>query len=237
MQHEYSPSTGLLFSDSEMSEMLESTISPPLMSSVVASPARTSATPESRQGLPEADPGSGLSSLDSLASYDPATHSLRTSQHSLDGDLMLFSATLPRSGTMRNGKLYRRRPLVRRISGSGYSLWPTPTVPNGGRSPKGGMSPTGMTPDGKKRQVDLQHAVRMVERCLWPTPKARDWRSGGTDPAKVQARIDKRKNQGVIDLPDAVSLVGQGQYKTGLLNPQFSEWLMGFPEDWSALED
>lgn len=35
--------------------------------------------------------------------------------------------------------------------------WPTPCVPNGGRKPKGGaMSMTGMTPDGKKRQVDLQ---------------------------------------------------------------------------------
>jgi hypothetical protein len=32
------------------------------------------------------------------------------------------------------------------------------------------MSPTGITEDGKKRQVDLQHAVRMVEAGIWPTP-------------------------------------------------------------------
>lgn len=47
-------------------------------------------------------------------------------------------------------------------------MWPIPMVPNGGRQPKGGaMSPTGQTPDGKKRQVDLNFAVRE-----WPTPTA-----------------------------------------------------------------
>src|SRR4051812_13881377 len=52
---------------------------------------------------------------------------------------------------------------------SDRSEWPTPTVPNGGRAPKGGMSMTGMTPDGKKRQVDLQTAVRD-----WPSPQTSD---------------------------------------------------------------
>ncbi len=41
--------------------------------------------------------------------------------------------------------------------------WATPCVPNGGRRPKGGaMSSTGMTPDGKKRQVDLDWLARGV---------------------------------------------------------------------------
>jgi hypothetical protein len=42
-------------------------------------------------------------------------------------------------------------------------MYPTPTVPNGGRSPKGGMSLTGITPDGKKRQIDLAHFVRQSD--------------------------------------------------------------------------
>jgi hypothetical protein len=42
-------------------------------------------------------------------------------------------------------------------------MWPTPNVPNGGRKPKGGvMTETGMTPDGKKRQVGLENAVTMT---------------------------------------------------------------------------
>ena len=43
-------------------------------------------------------------------------------------------------------------------------MWPTANVPNGWRKPKGGMSQTGITPDGKKRQVGLHNAVEM-----WPT--------------------------------------------------------------------
>lgn len=52
---------------------------------------------------------------------------------------------------------------VRGNPNSHYRMYPTPTVPNGGRSPKGGMSLTGMTPDGKKRQVDLAHFVRQSD--------------------------------------------------------------------------
>lgn len=70
----------------------------------------------------------------------------------------------------------------------------------------------------------------------WPTPKARDYKSGGTDPAKVQARIDRRRNQGVIDLPDAaVHRLWQPGF-SGLLNPSFSETLMDWPIGWTACE-
>ncbi len=70
----------------------------------------------------------------------------------------------------------------------------------------------------------------------WPTPKARDWRSGGTDPAKVQARIDRRKNQGVVDLPDAVVHRLWQPGFSGLLNPSFSEALMDWPIGWTACD-
>ena len=37
------------------------------------------------------------------------------------------------------------------------AVWATPSVPNGGRKPKGGMSPTGITEEGAKRQVGLHN--------------------------------------------------------------------------------
>lgn len=59
------------------------------------------------------------------------------------------------------------------------ALWPTPCVPNGGRSPKAGMSVTGVTPEGTKRQVDLQEVCRQVTSALWPTPTAQDSEQAG----------------------------------------------------------
>ncbi len=44
--------------------------------------------------------------------------------------------------------------------------WPTPNVPNGGRQPAD-ISPTGMTPDGQKRQVPLEYTAKQ-----WQTPNA-----------------------------------------------------------------
>ena len=70
----------------------------------------------------------------------------------------------------------------------------------------------------------------------WPTPKARDYKSGGTDPAKVQARIDRRKNQGLIDLPDAAVHRLWRPGFSGLLNPSFSEAIMDWPIGWTACE-
>ncbi len=57
------------------------------------------------------------------------------------------------------------------------AYWPTPTCPNGGRTPKGGqMSPTGRTPDGRKRQVDLAWIARLAS---WPSPQASNATGGG----------------------------------------------------------
>lgn len=116
----------------------------------------------------------------------------------------------------------------------------------GGRSPKGGVSPTGMTPDGKKRQVDLQHAARMVERQLWPTPVAGDakgrtvpYQQGGT-PLSAAVRMWPTPN--VTDWKGS-SKPGQrrGQLSEtvagGQLNPTWVEWLMGFPLGWTDLKD
>lgn len=202
---------------------------------------------------------SGLSISDSFASLGQDGSWRKTYrgyfQLMMDGFSEPFCGTWPRAGTAQNGTAYQQQPLVPRISGTAFSYWPTPTVPNGGRSPKGGMSPTGQTPDGQKRQVDLQHAVRMVERRMWPTPTqadgmggpgnsgwqgglnlrtavkrwptptARDWRSGKASEA-THDRNSRPLNE----------VAAQGQ-ASGQLNPQFVEWLMGFPIGWTDLED
>lgn len=120
--------------------------------------------------------------------------------------------------------------------------WPTPNVPNGGRSPKpGSMSLTGMTRGGKKRQVDLQYAVREQESASWPTPAARDWKDSGHEPS-----AQERKSP---CLPASVILNGDGPLDTDSpntsgnrpaslrLNPAWVETLMGLPEGWTDVDD
>lgn len=107
--------------------------------------------------------------------------------------------------------LYQLAVSMPRIEGTASPLWHTPNVPNGGRVNPPEMSQTGRMPDGKKRQVGLEHQVRMVERGLWPTPTQRD-------------------HKGANSMEHCLDVVVGGQ-----LNPSWVEWLMGFPIGWTDL--
>jgi hypothetical protein len=69
----------------------------------------------------------------------------------------------PRTSDEKNGRGKTGNRSPEAAAKAGWTLpeitratWPTPTTPNGGRSPKdGAMTTTGKTPDGKKRQVDI----------------------------------------------------------------------------------
>lgn len=152
--------------------------------------------------------------------------------------------------------------------GIAVRLLPTPTVPNGGRQPKGQMSMTGLTEEGEKRQVDLQWALRQLPTphancgngagsngregglnlqtaaATLPTPTARMWK--GASKTQVQRILsgeeaDACRQELSVALMDAQgALPGTSSPATalsssGLLNPSFVEWMMGFPIDWTAL--
>lgn len=89
-------------------------------------------------------------------------------------------------------------------------LWPTPTVPNGGRRNPAGTSITGKKPDGGKAQIDIREfAIRML-----PTPTARDWKSTSHGTQENARPL----------ISEVAGLTGEGS-----LNPEFVEVLMGFP--------
>jgi hypothetical protein len=205
-------------------------------SSLEDSPASPSAWLDSDEEPPTAD-GSGPSSHGSLAFYDPASRSWRTSQGSLlDLEWPRFLGTWPRSGTMRNGTVSPRPPSVPRISVTGSSLWPTPVGQDDGKTPEAhlamkaerGLWPTPTASDASQvrmtasgRHGSLQETM-MARRGLWPTPKTP---TGGGQMARTTP------GGGIRKLEDAVSQeIGRN---TGALNPTWVEWLMGFPLGWT----
>jgi len=95
------------------------------------------------------------------------------------------------------------------------SLWPTPDASSrGARRNQNGHQVTlqdavaGLTPEAARHQPPI-----------WPTPTAQDAKNNG-GPSQ-QKRNTKPLNAEV----------------NGPLNPQFVEWLMGYPTGWTDLED
>lgn len=175
--------------------------------------AKTSPSPAREQGSTDRARVFGPNTHDSLASFDPATSSWRTSQLSLLGGLDEFSGTWPRSGMTRNGTAYRLQPLAPLTGGTASGLLPTPTAVDHKQH---------NSPAARARKSPSLGTV-----AHWPTPNARDGSHGGAqDP-------EKRKAQGhAVGLDDAV-YQGKGN---GQLNPTWVEWLMGFPLGWTDLE-
>lgn len=220
-----------------MSAKLEPTTSPPSTSSVGASPARTSASLEVARAWLENARGSGSSSRASFARFDPASSSWRTSQLSLLEGSTEFSGTLPRSGSMRSGRLYERPTLVRPTDGKGSSwsrgeypslsswarLWPTPTAGDEKASGAAGYS----TASGRHAGTTLTDAA--VRN--WPTPSATDGK-GSTKPGQRRRQLE----DALHGLPVPTTCAHGGECRR-MLNPRFVAWLMGFPLDWFETDD
>jgi len=122
--------------------------------------------------------GSGPSSLEFCASFDPRTSCWKTSQGCLPSATEVpsekFSEIWPRSGTMRGG-IVSPLPTSARLnaaSGSGSSPgWPTPTTTDVDAN-RGWSRKDETYPGGKTTTSSL---VEAIDRGLWPTAIASDW--------------------------------------------------------------
>jgi hypothetical protein len=73
-------------------------------------------------------------------------------------------------------------------------------------------------------QVSLNAAVKLSAESAWPTPTARDFRSGKTGPA-TWAKTNARP------LNEVAFAAGTGE-AGGALSPEWVTALMGFPPGW-----
>lgn len=191
--------------------------------------------------------GSGRRCGESFAVYDPDTRSWKTYQLSVLGGLDAYSETWPRSGTMRNGTVSRRRPSVPLTSVTGSSFWPTPmgsereTRPK--RYPRGNPNLAAKVkqwPTPTVSEAERGHGYQMSNGKAYPTltgavgaapgpggkyfptPAAQDAKNSTPPPSQA----------GRDTIPGR--LVDEGA--SGELNPTWVEWLMGFPLGWTDLE-
>ena len=79
--------------------------------------------------------------------------------------------------------------------------------------------------------VPLVPLTRGIDSGLWPTPVSRDWKDGTAEACK-----------NVLDRPRSRPLGREvhfrGNYQSsGSLNPEWVEWLMGFPAGWTDLDN
>jgi len=219
---------------------------------------RTYRSLEREKDLAESEADCGPKWPGSLARFNPDSRSWRTAQCSLLGGLELYSATFPRWGTIANGELWERTMPVLRIEETGSGYWPTPVCMD--HRPPNKMDvierkAAGLTPYG----LELRDAVQLKANTPsgnWPTPTCSD---AFTD--KLKSDQQKEGSMHSVNLSQAVKMwptprankvegysserfrptlaqevTGEDKPIGGQLNPDWVEWLMGWPIGWTDLK-
>ena len=140
-------------------------------------------------------------------------------------------------------------------SGSSPSHWPTPRATDF----KG--AGLGTNDQSIQKRLDngtnnLSETVQAVQRGMWPTPTAVEWKGRGpnskqqglAEQAKMwpTPRSSEHKDCGpvgskshthMLDRKYLCAATKESDRPTGKLNPQWVEWLMGYPIGWTDLKD
>lgn len=177
--------------------------------------AKTLAQQEKAQVSTVLDQVCGPKWLELLVKYDLDLCSWRTHQCLFPEDLPESSVTLPKWGMTLNGRVFQHPILERPISVIESGLLPTPRASDSTRKD---------CPSERRRKSPS--LVSIVK--TWPTPQASDCRDrGNLGSPVIQRRITKGKQ---IGLSMSVSDT------SGALNPDWVEWLMGWPIGWTGLK-
>lgn len=172
---------------------------------------------------------SGLLQQGSSEKYVQAELFSKTYQES-ESTSESWPETLPIWGMIVNGELFPLEKPELDISANDGGVWPTPRTADsgGGIARNTEVSSTGSfsrkNKDGVRWGVPLRDAVPAHEK-KWPTPTASDHKGGTATP---------RKDTGV-SRNDRLDHCLEPGHK-GKLNPDWVEWLMGWPIGWTSLD-
>jgi len=178
-----------------------------LMSSQAASPANHLVMQEN-DSEPTTQEICGRQPLTASASYDPDTHSWKTYQGWLLADISAPSfQTFTKAGTTADGEFYPLPKWEHRIREIAYGL--EPNNETFFHTP----NTTGMDGGSNSRKA-LRKRLEKI-----PTPTASDWKGGAASGRDSELKHYLLRRCG-----------------KGYPNPNFLEWLMGWPTGWSALK-
>ena len=235
-----------------------------LMSFLEAFPVRTFPAQEKEQVSKESDLPCGRTWQESSVKYCPDKSTWKIHQCLWDEDLQPSSVTCAKWGMMQNGVLWERTTLPRLTSGTGSGSWATPTTMDKlpPKSAKALQREATEARPGRSKPANLRDQVSNMKNwqtqnasfadtyltmnCLedmdaqtalgkdstWPTPTATDYK-GTVNKEKVKQR--QEENTRGVRLPEEL----QRRTKTEVgchLNPDWVEWLMGWPISWTSLE-
>ena len=165
-----------------------------------------------------------------LAKLDPNTLLWKIPQCSLLEDLEQSLEIWPNWGSMRNGVCWEQMRLVQTINENEFGLWLTPTA-----TAISGKSPKAMEYRTKQRESQGHKTVQpgnLAEQVMysgkmpckdmknptWPTPVTRMWKDSAS-PSEFKRH----------EIPLAAQVGGK-------LNPEWTEWLMGWMLGWTDLK-
>ena len=160
--------------------------------------------------------GFGPVSRESFARVGPEPYSWRMFLDLFSAeDSPMFYGTWPLSGSMRNGECFPASNWEPPTIDDAYSCWPTPLAKD--HCPG--------NPIGARNSPSLRDICE-----LWPTPTTQNQTKdfNRTDSLSLRQLIDQ-----VFGHQARIQLGGPGSTR-GRPNPEFLEWLMGFPGQWSA---
>jgi hypothetical protein len=212
--------------------------------------AKTSAQQEKGQELTESEAECGGTWQGWLAKYDPATCSWKTRQCSLSEDLAKSLAILPKSGMTRDGLLWELPTLVRRTVETvfGFSV-PTPVSSDAtsgaviGKNDTYYITSTGMPRKVNRNGIDGSVGLgRLVQ--MWPTPTVcGNYNRKGASKTSGEGLATAGRNwltPTAFMHKDSTTDRGKsnlGEVVGGKLNPDWTEWLMGWPIKWTSLDN
>lgn len=230
-----------------------------LTSSAEDSLAKTYPAQVKAQESKEREVDYGLNLQESLARYNPVTHSWRTRQCSLFGDSDECLETFPRSGMTQGGLLWELSMSEPRTGASASGYWRTPDTGAGGEiSDEKAADYAAGKPRKSGSAIQIRLCDQVRHRKLWPTPtvcgnnnrKGLTKTSGDGLATAVLAYPTPKCHSARAALFDhSKSNLGEvihGKYlnggsatpqtKSARLNPNWVEWLMGWPIGWTDLK-